>query len=193
MFFHVPVEVIQTTDPQAQAMFNNVNDVTMQSSQVHSQPQAHSSNVTNSSINNYRRNAFVKITEQPASKALRFRYECEGRSAGSIPGVLSSPENKTFPSIQVVGYRGRAVVVVSCVTKDPPYRPHPHNLVGKEGCKKGVCTVEINSDTMSVTFSNLGIQCVKKRDIDEALRVREEIRVDPYRSEYFETIFDCFR
>lgn len=171
-------------------MFNNVNDVTMQSSQIHPQSQpnanANASNVanSNSSINSYRRSAFVKITEQPASKALRFRYECEGRSAGSIPGVLSSPENKTFPSIQVVGYRGRAVVVVSCVTKDPPYRPHPHNLVGKEGCKKGVCTVEINSDTMSVTFSNLGIQCVKKRDIDEALRVREEIRVDPYRSEY---------
>lgn len=38
---------------------------------------------------------------------------------------------------------------------------------------------------MSVTFSNLGIQCVKKRDIDEALKVREEIRVDPYRSEYY--------
>ena len=44
---------------------------------------------------------------------------------------------------QIVGYKGRAVVVVSCVTVDPPYRPHPHNLVGKEGCKKGVCTLEI--------------------------------------------------
>lgn len=64
----------------------------------------------------------VKIIEQPASKALRFRYECEGRSAGSIPGVSSTPENKTFPAIQIVGYKGRAVVVVSCVTKDLPYR-----------------------------------------------------------------------
>lgn len=45
---------------------------------------------------------------------------------------------------QIVGpTTGRAVVVVSCVTFDPPYRPHPHNLVGKEGCKKGVCTLEI--------------------------------------------------
>lgn len=35
---------------------------------------------------------------------------------------------------------------------------------------------------MSVSFSNLGIQCVKKRDIEEALRSREEIRVDPFRS-----------
>lgn len=45
--------------------------------------------------------AYVKIIEQPASKALRFRYECEGRSAGSIPGVNSTPENKTYPGIQV--------------------------------------------------------------------------------------------
>ena len=42
-----------------------------------------------------------QITEQPASKGLRFRYECEGRSAGSIPGVSSTPENKTYPTIQV--------------------------------------------------------------------------------------------
>lgn len=44
---------------------------------------------------------YIKIIEQPASKALRFRYECEGRSAGSIPGVNSTPENKTYPTIQV--------------------------------------------------------------------------------------------
>lgn len=37
---------------------------------------------------------------------------------------------------------------------------------------------------MTETFSNLGIQCVKRRDIDEALRIREEQRVDPYRSEW---------
>lgn len=68
------------------------------------------------------RNARVVIIEQPAQKGLRFRYECEGRSAGSIPGAKSTPENRTYPTIQIVGYRGRAIVVVSCVTKDPPYR-----------------------------------------------------------------------
>jgi Rel homology DNA-binding domain len=36
---------------------------------------------------------------------------------------------------------------------------------------------------MKMVFSNLGIQCVKKRDIEDALKVREEIRVDPFRSE----------
>ncbi|XP_076033421.1 embryonic polarity protein dorsal-like isoform X5 [Oratosquilla oratoria] len=129
-----------------------------------------------------KRRAYVKIIEQPQAKALRFRYICEGRSAGSIPGVRSTAENKTYPAIQVHGYKGPAVVVVSCVTMDPPYRPHPHNLVGKEGCKKGVCTMNINNDSMQCIFSNLGIQCVKKKDVEDALRVREEIRVDPFQT-----------
>ena len=29
--------------------------------------------------------------------------------------------------------------------------------------------------------TNLGIQCVRKKDIAEALKLRQEIRVDPYR------------
>lgn len=155
------IEVLQTTEPD----FGQPQDTEMFNS-----PSSMGS----------KRDACVKIIEQPASKALRFRYECEGRSAGSIPGATSTPENKTFPTIQVVGYQGRAVVVVSCVTKDVPYRPHPHNLVGKEGCKKGICSVEISGESMTATFSNLGIQCVKKKDIDEALRIREGIRVDPF-------------
>ena len=47
--------------------------------------------------------AVVKILEQPASKGLRFRYECEGRSAGSIPGTNSTNEHKTYPTIKVNG------------------------------------------------------------------------------------------
>ena len=83
--------------------------------------------------------------------------------------------------LQVVGYTGKAVVVVSCVTSDQPHRPHPHNLVGKEGCKKGVCTIHMNDD-MTAAFPNLGIQCVKKKDIDESLSLRQQIRVDPFQS-----------
>ena len=47
---------------------------------------------------------YVEIVEQPASKGLRFRYECEGRSAGSIPGTHSTCDNKTFPTIKVRCY-----------------------------------------------------------------------------------------
>ncbi|KAJ8913954.1 hypothetical protein NQ315_015192 [Exocentrus adspersus] len=152
-------------------MFNGGGEISQQHQPIQPQPSQQ-----------HRRQPYVRIIEQPASKALRFRYECEGRSAGSIPGASSTPENKTFPTIQIVGHQGRAVVVVSCVTKDAPYKPHPHNLVGREGCKRGVCTLEIPTDTMTVHFSNLGIQCVKKKDIEHALRIREEIRVDPFRT-----------
>lgn len=84
--------------------------------------QAINSRTTMNTRNHPYPDAYVQITEQPAPKALRFRYECEGRSAGSIPGASSTPDNKTYPSIQIVNYRGPAVVVVSCVTKDKPYR-----------------------------------------------------------------------
>ncbi|CAG9785863.1 unnamed protein product [Diatraea saccharalis] len=130
---------------------------------------------------------YVYIVEQPAAKALRFRYECEGRSAGSIPGVHSTPENKTYPTIKVSGYKGCMIIVVSCVTKDEPYKPHPHNLVGRD-CQKGVCTVKVktegDADSCQVQFKNLGIQCVKRRDIADALRVRQELRVNPFKNSH---------
>ncbi|KAI5633865.1 rel-like DNA-binding domain-containing protein [Phthorimaea operculella] len=127
---------------------------------------------------------YVRIVEQPASKALRFRYECEGRSAGSIPGVNSTADHKTYPTIEIVGYTGKAIIFVSCVTRDAPHKPHPHNLVGRDRCDKGVCTqkVDVTPENNRFAFSNLGIQCVKRRDIAEALKVREELRVDPFRT-----------
>jgi len=131
---------------------------------------------------------FVRILEQPASHKLRFRYKCEGRGAGALQGERSTSDKKTFPKIQICGYKGPAVVVVSCVTHDGETSPktHPHNLVspasvGRDGCKKGVCTMNINNEDMTVEFPHLGIQCVRKKDIAEALKLRQEIRVDPFR------------
>eukprot|EP00096_Caligus_rogercresseyi_P014482 TRINITY_DN6999_c0_g1_i2.p1 TRINITY_DN6999_c0_g1~~TRINITY_DN6999_c0_g1_i2.p1 ORF type:complete len:382 (+),score=129.89 TRINITY_DN6999_c0_g1_i2:650-1795(+) len=81
-----------------------------------------------------------------------------------------------------MGYRGPAVVVVSCVEDKLPYRAHPHNLVGKDGiCKKGVCSMDINSDDMTCSFQNLGIQCVKRKDAPDSLAQRQMIRVDPFK------------
>jgi len=44
---------------------------------------------------------YVEIVEEPRSRGLRFRYKCEGRSAGSLPGENSTNEQKTFPTIKV--------------------------------------------------------------------------------------------
>lgn len=41
------------------------------------------------------------ITEQPKQRGMRFRYECEGRSAGSILGESSTEASKTLPAIEV--------------------------------------------------------------------------------------------
>ena len=79
----------------------------------------------------------LRIIEQPKSNALRFRYQCEGRGAGALQGQHSNPEKKTFPKIQIVGYKGPAVVVVSCVTHDTELpRAHPHNLVSPASVSK---------------------------------------------------------
>nr|XP_012231885.1 PREDICTED: embryonic polarity protein dorsal-like isoform X2 [Linepithema humile] len=121
---------------------------------------------------------YVQILEQPTSK-FRFRYESEG-PAGSIPGVNYTSRNKIYPSIRIVGCKGCAMVLVSCVTKDAPYRPHPHNLINKKVCQQGVCTVEVPAGNMVVTFSNLSIQCVTRMGIKNALKERQELRVDPF-------------
>ncbi|CAG2113041.1 unnamed protein product [Medioppia subpectinata] len=61
-----------------------------------------------------------------------------------------------------------------------PFRAHPHNLVGKKSCKDGVCSL-VFADGVCV-FNNLGILCAKRKDIRERLRVREALRVDPFRT-----------
>jgi len=45
-------------------------------------------------------NVYLEILEQPKQRGMRFRYECEGRSAGSIPGESTTLEKKSWPSCQ---------------------------------------------------------------------------------------------
>ena len=53
--------------------------------------------------------------------------------------------------------------------------------MGKGGCKMGVCKEYVNSEDMTLEFPHLGIQCVRKKDVETSLRERKSIRVDPYR------------
>nr|AMT84567.1 NF-kappaB p65 protein [Urechis unicinctus] len=130
---------------------------------------------------------YVRIVEQPKARGQRFRYKCEGRSAGSIPGEKSINDQRTFPTIEICNYNGpSSIVVVSCVTKDDKPRPHPHNLVGQD-CSKGVCTIKLKG-TNTVSFPNIGIQCTTKKEVQSALAQREKIRVDPFGSGYFVNI-----
>nr|XP_027800376.1 transcription factor p65 isoform X1 [Marmota flaviventris] len=168
---------------------------------------------------------YVEIIEQPKQRGMRFRYKCEGRSAGSIPGERSTETTKTHPTIkvstspglggdagvvertvkppadlplrlgarsgingprkyvlyfgQINGYTGPGTVRISLVTKDPPHRPHPHELVGKD-CRDGFYEAELCPDRCIHSFQNLGIQCVKKRDLEQAISQRIQTNNNPF-------------
>lgn len=148
------------------------------------QSQLHGTLVTaqlHAAADNNNNTPWVEILEQPKQRGLRFRYKCEGRSAGSILGELSTNEHKSFPKIRVNNFDSSvAIIVVSCVSHEPPYTPHPHSLVGTD-CKDGVCTVKIKGIN-TITFTNIGIQCCKRQEVPQSLKVRENMRVNPFGS-----------
>ncbi|XP_041107435.1 proto-oncogene c-Rel [Polyodon spathula] len=121
----------------------------------------------------------VQMLEEPKQRGMRFRYKCEGRSAGSIPGERSADNNRSFPSIQILNYYGKGKVLVSLVTKSVPYRPHPHDLVGKD-CKDGYYEAEFGPERSVISFQNLGIQCVRRREVKEAIVFRIAKCINPF-------------
>uniref|UniRef100_A0A8C3P483 RHD domain-containing protein n=1 Tax=Cyanoderma ruficeps TaxID=181631 RepID=A0A8C3P483_9PASS len=96
-----------------------------------------------------------------------------------IPGEHSTETTKTHPTIRVNNYRGLGRVRVSLVTKDPPHRPHPHELVGKD-CKDGFYEAELCPERNIHSFQNLGIQCVKKRELEAAVAERIRTNNNPF-------------
>lgn len=122
---------------------------------------------------------YIKITEQPASGSIRFRYETEQRKSCWLRGATR--EKHTVPAIKIEGYKGAAFVVVSCVTVQEPHRPHPYSLVG-EDCVDGVCCKKINDCSQEIFFRKITVQCVKKTEVESALRKRESRNIDPFMS-----------
>ncbi|KFM64713.1 Transcription factor p65, partial [Stegodyphus mimosarum] len=114
---------------------------------------------------------YVEILIQPAF-ANYFRYTCEteNKCRGRIVGVNSTAQTKQYPTIQVCNYTGEFTLIVSCVTCDgPPHRPHPHKLCGSH-CGDGIFSRKVA--TSSYSFTDLTIQCVRKNQIEESLKLR---------------------
>ncbi|KAM8882147.1 transcription factor p65 [Synchiropus picturatus] len=124
-------------------------------------------------------NPYIVIIEQPKARGMRFRYKCEGRSAGSIPGEKSNETTKTHPAIKVHNYSGPLRVRISLVSKNAPYKPHPHELVGKD-CKHGYYEADLQERRIH-SFQNLGIQCVKKKDVVDAITCRLHTNNNPFK------------
>lgn len=122
---------------------------------------------------------YAEMVEQPKPRGMRFRYKCEGRSAGSIPGANTKDNNRTYPAIQVVNYFGRVRVLVTLVTKSEPFKPHPHDLVGKD-CKDGFYEAEFGAERRILCFQNLGIQCVKRKEVKDAILFRIQRQLNPF-------------
>ncbi|XP_036291312.1 proto-oncogene c-Rel isoform X5 [Pipistrellus kuhlii] len=124
-------------------------------------------------------NPYIQIIEQPRQRGMRFRYKCEGRSAGSIPGEHSTDNNRTYPSIQIMNCYGKGKVRITLVTKNDPYKPHPHDLVGKD-CRDGYYEAEFGQERRPLFFQNLGIRCVKKKEVKEAIISRIRAGINPF-------------
>ncbi|XP_071954464.1 nuclear factor NF-kappa-B p105 subunit-like [Antedon mediterranea] len=113
----------------------------------------------------------LRIIEQPKQYGFRFRYECEGKSHGGIPGISSERGKKTYPSTEIVNYKGVARIVVSLVTNEEMPRPHAHSLVGKH-CTNGICSVQVGPTDMTASFPNLGILHITKKNVIPILKKR---------------------
>nr|P15307.2 RecName: Full=Proto-oncogene c-Rel [Mus musculus]CAA42817.1 c-rel [Mus musculus] len=124
-------------------------------------------------------NPYVEIIEQPRQRGMRFRYKCEGRSAGSIPGERSTDNNRTYPSVQIMNYYGKGKIRITLVTKNDPYKPHPHDLVGKD-CRDGYYEAEFGPERRPLFFQNLGIRCVKKKEVKGAIILRISAGINPF-------------
>ncbi|XP_011307645.1 embryonic polarity protein dorsal isoform X1 [Fopius arisanus] len=129
---------------------------------------------------------YIEIIEQPAPRAVRFRYQSEGRPSGNLIGLNSTKERTTYPKIRVTGLRTIAYVVVSCVTKDKPYRIHPHSLINGEpenNCQKmypGIINAPVDPNHPEVTFTTVKLQCVPREDAKRALMSRVTFPMNPF-------------
>uniref|UniRef100_A0AAR2LHD6 RHD domain-containing protein n=1 Tax=Pygocentrus nattereri TaxID=42514 RepID=A0AAR2LHD6_PYGNA len=130
----------------------------------------------------------LQIIEQPKQRGFRFRYGCEGPSHGGLPGASSEKNRKTYPQVKVrsarvisiCNYQGPARVVVQLVTNTKQPHLHAHSLVGKQ-CEKGICIADIQPKDSCISFPNLGILHVTKKNVTKTL---EERMSEAYRQGY---------
>uniref|UniRef100_A0A8C7NZT8 RHD domain-containing protein n=1 Tax=Oncorhynchus mykiss TaxID=8022 RepID=A0A8C7NZT8_ONCMY len=123
---------------------------------------------------------YLEIIEQPKQRGFRFRYGCEGPSHGGLPGASSEKNRKSYPQVKICNYQGLARVVVQLVTNSKDAHLHAHSLVGKQ-CDKGICITDQQPKDSSISFPNLGILHVTKKNVSKTL---EDRMTEAYRMGY---------
>ncbi|XP_035273580.1 nuclear factor NF-kappa-B p105 subunit-like isoform X1 [Anguilla anguilla] len=114
---------------------------------------------------------YLQIIEQPKQRGFRFRYGCEGPSHGGLPGASSEKNRKSYPQVKICNYQGMARVVVQLVTFYKDTHLHAHSLVGKQ-CDKGICIADLQPKDSCISFPNLGILHVTKKNVSKTLEER---------------------
>lgn len=74
-----------------------------------------------------------------------FSPAVSGRLCLGVKSGIPEPLGCSLYFGQINGYTGPGTVRISLVTKDPPHRPHPHELVGKD-CRDGFYEAELCPD-----------------------------------------------
>ncbi|XP_041117289.1 nuclear factor NF-kappa-B p105 subunit-like isoform X2 [Polyodon spathula] len=123
---------------------------------------------------------YLQIIEQPKQRGFRFRYGCEGPSHGGLPGASSEKNRKSFPQVKICNYQGPAKIVIQLVTYSKEVHLHAHSLVGKQ-CDKGICVADLQPKDTSMSFPNLGILHVTKKNVTKTL---EDRMTEAYRLGY---------
>uniref|UniRef100_A0A2K6CS77 RELB proto-onco, NF-kB subunit n=1 Tax=Macaca nemestrina TaxID=9545 RepID=A0A2K6CS77_MACNE len=113
-------------------------------------------------------------TDDPVGRGLG---SCQGRQA---PRSLDGCRALLFLQLRDCGGLREVEVTACLVWKDWPHRVHPHSLVGKD-CTDGVCRVRLRPHVSPRhSFNNLGIQCVRKKEIEAAIERKIQLGIDPY-------------
>ena len=126
---------------------------------------------------------YIKILEQPQLIATFQHTKDCNRKLETIKGARSTHYDVTYPTIKLFNHKGNAVAIVSCVTKDPPYFPHPCSIIDKTGKHKdGVYYLRFFSAYPILMFPDLIIARVRKNNVLAALEKRKRMRVDPFKT-----------
>ncbi|CAF89768.1 unnamed protein product [Tetraodon nigroviridis] len=113
-----------------------------------------------------------------ASRTERIREEIKTAGSGRWSDRARNLTFLLLGVFQVNNYQGPARVVVQLVTalhQSPQL--HAHSLVGKQ-CEKGICTADLQPKDSSISFPNLGILHVTKKNVTKTL---EERMVEAFR------------
>ncbi|KAM7360472.1 nuclear factor NF-kappa-B family member relish [Cochliomyia hominivorax] len=127
----------------------------------------------------YEYEAKLQITEQPVEK-FRFRYKSEMHGThGSLNGTNSRRNIKTFPEVQLSGYKGPAIIRCS-LFQTIIESPHSHQLVVRKD-DHDICDpheLKVSEEVgYFAEFKNMGIIHTAKKFIVEELLKKKRKRL----------------